>query len=225
MSQNILDLKKELLQHKIQALEKEIEIEKRILEETKRLKWKFITDKSSLGTPRIIEHPAESNSKKKYEWQFRHPMNPRAQVRNTTFKTLKNTLQEWKPDNTTHFKDNIEKIEFESTEYEKQFLKKCLTQKENIDDFHIIQVFRLTYEKEQHPNLKNENIGYKICIFNEKEQLFYLRSIFHKEWITMSNYLKILKSPSQIENWYVDHSSLMVRTPFWINLQKWIQDF
>ena len=223
---NLLELEKQLLQHKISALEKEIELDKLILAEKNKIKdnYSFITNKTDIGPLRIIEHPAHTN-KNKEEWHFRHPHNPRAQVRNATFLGLKTALNEWDTDKLYSFKDNIEKKEFLSEEEKNLFLKKCISQKDNIDNFHIIQVYQLNHEKVIHSNLKDENIPYKVCIFNTKEQYFYLRTIFSKQFIELSKYNnKILSNPSRLEDWFIDYSSLMAGTPFWINLKNIINE-
>ena len=223
---NLLVLEKQLLQHKIVALEKEIEFDKLILAEKNKIKnnYSFITNKTDIGSSRIIQHPAKSN-KNKEEWHFRHPHNPRVQVRNATFLGLKTTLNEWNPDTSYSFKDNITKECFSSEEEKQIFLKKCILEKEDIENFHIIQAYQLNHEKVIHSSLKDENIPYKICIFNTKEQYFYLRTIFSKQFIEVSKYNnKILSNPSQLEDWYIDHSSLMAGTSFWINLKKIINE-
>ena len=134
--------------------------------------FSFIKDKTTKRAERILEHPAKTN-RAHQDIRFCHPNNSRARISNATFKELKDTLNQWGPDNLPE-KGKSVKIPL-TEENKKEILERCLIRgKEKIEDMEVI----IAFKKSPSQNTKS---CYKVAFFDKKTQLFLLRTGMNKK--------------------------------------------
>jgi len=174
--------------------------------------FSFIKDKTTKRAERILERPAKTNQYHD-EIRFCHPNNSRARISNATFKELKDTLNQWLPDNLPE-KGKTVKIPL-TEENKNEILERCLIKdKENMQDMEVIIAFK--------KGLLNVDMEfcYKVALFDKKKQLFLLRTGGNKKGAIKCGYTKALDIHSYDPEWFVDQSTLLSHRVYWSGLKE-----
>ena len=174
--------------------------------------FSFIKDKTTKRAERILEHPAKTNQHHD-EIRFCHPNNSRARISNATFKELKDTLNQWVPDNLPE-KGKSVKIPL-TEENKKEILERCLIKgKEKIEDMEVIIAVKKGF------NIDMGDFCYKVALFDKKKQLFLLRTGGNKKGAIKCGYTKALDIHSYDSEWFVDQSTLLANRVYWSGLKE-----
>ena len=134
-----------------------------------------------------------SRDKKKIWFKIFHKNNARVSIRSLKSGDLIDVLNGW--DNNNDNNNNY-------FHYNSINLKTCLKKNENIKDFKTIVT------------IKGDEKWFKVCLYNEKEDKYYFRSITCNDIEWQRSEYKELKE-SQDSNWYIDLSGLEAPGFFW----------
>ena len=173
--------------------------------------FSFIKDKTTKRGERILEHPAKTN-RSHHDIRFCHPNNSRARISNATFKELKDTLNQWEPDNIPEKGISV-KIPLTDKNIKEILERSLIMDKDNMKDMEVI----IAFKKSPSQNTKS---CYKVALFDKKKQLFLLRTGMNKKGAIKCGYDITNELDSYDPEWFVDQSTLLAHRVFWSGLKK-----
>jgi len=190
--------------------------------------YTFICDRKTKRSVRILEHPSKTNQRHSIKLRFCHPRNPRTRISNATFKELKDTLNQWKPDTIVDKPYTTERIYMSNHSEERVIMNKCLIRgKEKIEDMELISVFKHGHDPRGLISVlipETDIIDYlyclKVVLFDKRQQLFLLRTSINRGSAIRAGNLKSIDNHSYDPEWCVHLSTLLALREFWVVLKE-----
>ena len=157
-----------------------------------------------------LVHPNNSNS-----WRFQYKNSPRSNPpqKGITELELKNTLNNWLGDHSICPEGTVTSIPIHDSEHQEFWLKRCLTDEEEIKDWSIVilYVYKLP---------DNEEPWYQTYIKNKDNNLYSGRTITKLINMNKNSKINMLRQPSQNPIYIVEWTKLIAFEPFWVELKN-----
>lgn len=163
-----------------------------------------------------IVHPNRIKSWRS-QWRFQYKTSPRSNPsrEGITKLELKNTLNNWVGDHSICPEGTFASIPINDSEHQEFWLKRCLTEKEKIEDWDIVILY-------VHVLNVKDKCWYKTYIKNKHNNLYSGRTI--TKLINMDNNyrfkINMIRQPSQNPIYMVEWTKLMAFEPFWVELKN-----
>ena len=165
----------------------------------------FVLFKCKLKEHFIMKELELCHPKSLTTWRLFNKKNHRCNNRFATYDELRKALDAWKPDGSPTL--CAETYFYNINPTSKLWLRRCLLEKESIDDCIIVCLYCEDYSFDER--------WFKVILYDKKNQRFLLRTL-----LSITNPWLNGQSPSQDKSFKIDLSTMGTDETFWIYVKK-----